>query len=160
MREQGIIHATSKSSGPKEVQSLARRRILIVDDNVDGAESLGTLLELHGGQVDIAHDGQTALSKARSFRPEVLIIDIDLPDMDGYEVACRVRNDFAAMAPLIVALTGYGYEETRARSAEAGFDAHLVKPLDFTTAIDLIASKLRRSASPPKVLGTMNGWRS
>ncbi len=110
---------------------LPRRRILVVDDNVDAAESLSMLLSLEGHEVQVAHDGPTALRLAEVFKPDVVLLDIGLPRMDGYEVACRLREQPAQKGLLLVALTGYGQDEDRRRSHEAGFHVHLVKPVDL-----------------------------
>ena len=109
---------------------LRARRVLVVDDNVDAAQSLSVLLELKGHDVRVAHDGVSGLELARAFAPEVILLDIGMPDVDGYEVARRVRREPALGGALLVALTGYGQEEDRRRSRDAGFDGHLVKPLD------------------------------
>jgi CheY-like chemotaxis protein/anti-sigma regulatory factor (Ser/Thr protein kinase) len=119
----------------------ARYRILVVDDNVDSAESIALLLELSGHQVRMAHDGPTALEVAGSFRPEVIVLDIGLPGMDGYEVARRLRHGGAMREALLIALTGYGQEEDRKRSQAAGFDHHLIKPVDTVVLQNLIASQ-------------------
>jgi signal transduction histidine kinase/CheY-like chemotaxis protein len=118
-------HSTSTNSQPP------RRRILVVDDNVDAAESLSMLLSLDGQEVQVAHDGPTALRLAEVFKPDVVLLDIGLPRMDGYEVACRLREQPEQKGLLLVALTGYGQDEDRRRSHEAGFHAHLVKPVDL-----------------------------
>jgi CheY-like chemotaxis protein len=107
-----------------------RRRVLIVDDNLDAADSLGMLLRVTGHEVQLAHDGPSALTAASSFRPEVVLLDIGLPGMDGYEVARRLRRQEGSEKALLVALTGYGQAEDFRRSQEAGFDQHLVKPAD------------------------------
>jgi PAS domain S-box-containing protein len=110
----------------------ARRRVLVVDDNEDSADSLALLLELKGHEVRVALDGPAALATAHAFQPEVVLLDIGLPGMDGYEVARRLRAERAGEGGLLlVALTGYGQDEDRRRSREAGFDHHLVKPVDF-----------------------------
>jgi PAS domain S-box-containing protein len=106
-----------------------RRRVLVVDDNADSAESLAMILEIRGHQARIAADGPQALEVARELRPEVVMLDIGLPGMDGYEVARRLRAEHDGL--LLIALTGYGQDEDRRRSKEAGFDHHLVKPVDF-----------------------------
>jgi signal transduction histidine kinase len=106
------------------------RRVLVVDDNRDAADSLAMLLRLLGHEVGTAHDGMAALDAARAFVPEVVLLDIGLPNMDGYEVARRLRQEPALSGALLVALTGYGQEQDRRRSLEAGFDIHLVKPVD------------------------------
>ncbi|HJT75642.1 MAG TPA: ATP-binding protein, partial [Gemmataceae bacterium] len=106
------------------------RRVLVVDDNVDAAESVALLLRTRGHEVRTAHDGAAALQAAEAFRPEVVLLDIGLPRMDGYEVARRLRDQVGLHEALLVALTGYGRDEDRRRAEEAGFDAHLVKPAD------------------------------
>jgi signal transduction histidine kinase/CheY-like chemotaxis protein len=115
------------------------RRVLVVDDNVDAAESLATLLRVDRHEVRTAHDGPTALEEAATFRPEVVLLDIGLPKMDGYEVARRLRGQDGFQKALLVALTGYGQEEDRRRAAAAGFDAYLVKPADPAALHDLLA---------------------
>ena len=105
------------------------RRILVVDDNVAAAQMLSLLLSRLGGhQVEIAHDGPTAVESVRARHPEIVLLDIGLPKMDGYEVGRTIRRDPTFDDVLVVALTGYGQEEDRRRSREAGFDEHLVKP--------------------------------
>jgi two-component system CheB/CheR fusion protein len=115
---------TSRAGG-----SISPRRVLVVDDNADAATSLADLLAVIGHEVRVAHTGPAAIEAAATFRPEVLLLDIGLPGMDGYEVARRVREHSALKETLLVALTGYGQEEDRQRAAEAGFDHHLTKPV-------------------------------
>jgi two-component system CheB/CheR fusion protein len=117
------IHRAEGESGPPQ------RRILVVDDNVDSAESLAMVLRVTGHQVRTAHDGATALEVAGEFLPEIVLLDIGLPQMDGYEVARRLRARYPDREIVIVALTGYGQDDDRRRSREAGFDHHLVKPV-------------------------------
>jgi signal transduction histidine kinase len=105
--------------------------VLLVDDNVDAAESLAILLRLGGCEVRVAHDGPSALAAARTSPPEFVVLDIGLPGMDGYEVARRLRAEPATRDAVLVAVTGYGREEDVARSREAGFDHHFVKPVEF-----------------------------
>jgi two-component system CheB/CheR fusion protein len=105
------------------------RRILVVDDNQDSAEGLAMLLEIYGHEVRIAFSGPEALDAARTFLPDVVLLDIGLPGMDGYEVARQIRAGRKDCR--LVALTGYGQEEDRQRSRDAGFDHHLVKPVDL-----------------------------
>jgi two-component system CheB/CheR fusion protein len=107
----------------------AVRRVLVVDDNVDAAESLTMLLRLSGHDVRIAHNGPQALQAAGVFRPEAVILDIGLPGMNGYEVARQLREQPGMDQAVIVAVTGYGQEDDRLRSREAGFDHHLTKPV-------------------------------
>ena len=106
-------------------------RLLVVDDNVDAAESLAMLLQTSGHVVWTAYSGPSALSSAAEHRPEVVLLDIGLPELDGFEVAKRMREDPAHEAMVLVALTGYGQAADRERSREAGFDHHLVKPVDL-----------------------------
>ncbi len=104
-------------------------RILVVDDSVDSAETLGELLKIWGYDVRLAHDGEAALAAAREYRPEVILLDIGLPGMDGFAVAKQLRKDGIG-GRLLVALTGYGEQQDRDRAQEVGFDHHLVKPID------------------------------
>src|SRR6185312_10845632 len=104
-------------------------RVLVVDDNVDAADAIGTLLEVLGHDVTLAYDGPTALAAAASSPPELVLLDIGLPGMDGYAVASQLRAAGHESATL-VALSGYGQIEHLRRSSEAGFDHHMVKPLD------------------------------
>ncbi len=108
-------------------------QVLVVDDNVDSADSLGELLRMSGYHVRVAHDGVAALEAVHSLRPDVVLLDIGLPGLDGYEVARRLRAHPDNAAMLLVAVSGYGQEEDRIRSRQAGFDHHLVKPVDFPT---------------------------
>jgi len=106
------------------------KRILVVDDNIDAAESLALLLALEGHDVKFALDGPAALALASDFQPEAVLLDIGLPGMDGYEVARKLRERPETREALIVAITGYGQQEDRALTKAAGFDHHLVKPVD------------------------------
>jgi PAS domain S-box-containing protein len=123
-------------------------KILVVDDNVDAAESLGMLLELSGHQTRLAYSGPEALIAAREFAPHAVLLDIGLPGLNGYEVAQRLRAEAAVPPPLLVALTGWGTEDDRRRTQAAGFDRHLVKPVDMDKLIEVLA------AAPT---GRMNG---
>ena len=111
--------------------STPRRRILIIDDSRDGGESMTLLLRVLGADVQLVHSGRTALEAVGEFRPDVVLLDIGMPGMDGYEVARRIRADSANRSLLLIALTGWGQEEDRQRSAAAGFNHHLVKPADI-----------------------------
>jgi len=115
------------------------RRVLVVDDNVDMADSLSLLLSLRGYKVDTAYDGLAALKKAASFHPEVVLLDIGLPGLDGYEVATRLRRRRRTAKSLLVALTGYGGEDDQLRALQAGFDHHLTKPVDPIVIYRLLA---------------------
>jgi CheY-like chemotaxis protein len=103
--------------------------VLVVDDNVDAAESLAVLLRLGGHDVQVAYDGPTALKSAEAEPPEVAFFDIGMPVMDGYELARRFRGTDSLKGVVLIALTGWGQEEDRRRTKEAGFDGHEVKPV-------------------------------
>ena len=109
----------------------ARRRVLVVDDNTDAANALRYLLENDGHEVKIADDGHAGLSLARAFRPNVLLLDIGLPKLSGYEIAKQVRGDQSLSGVTIIAITGYGQAGDRARALAAGFDHYLTKPVEF-----------------------------
>jgi CheY-like chemotaxis protein len=117
---------------PQPEMNQTMKRVLVVDDNADSAESLSLLLELMGHTVRTAHDGEEALTEAEAFRPELVLMDIGMPRMDGYEAARRLRQATWADGLVIVALTGWGQDEDKRRSEEAGFDRHLIKPVDPT----------------------------
>jgi CheY-like chemotaxis protein len=114
-------------------------RIMIVDDNRDSADSLASLLQLDGHETQVAYRGDTALERAPQFRPALVLLDIGLPDMDGYEVARKLRATPATAAVGLIAVTGYGGGEDERRTREAGFDAHLVKPIDLGCLERIIA---------------------
>jgi signal transduction histidine kinase/CheY-like chemotaxis protein len=119
-------HATVSDAAPHG----ARLRVLVVDDHIDAAESLAMVLVGDGHDVRTAYDGMQALTVARSFRPHAMVLDLGMPEMDGYEVARAVRADPELAHVRLIALSGYGQAEDTRRSAEAGFDRHLVKPVD------------------------------
>jgi len=132
------------AAGQAPVPPGVRRRVMVVDDNVDAARALAAVLRLSGHEVEVAHDGPDALTAARRFHPEVALIDIGLPVMDGYELAQRLRAECApGEAPRMVAVTGYGLDRDRDLSAEAGFSEHLVKPIDFSMLDRLLAQPQR-----------------
>ncbi len=114
-------------------------RILVVDDNVDMARGLARHLMLLGHDVTIAHDGPEAIELGRQCRPEFILLDIGLPGMDGYEVANRLRHDGSCQDAILIAISGYGQEDDRRRSREAGFDYHLVKPIDHDALLTLFS---------------------
>ncbi len=124
-----VAPATDAASVRPKDDARARRRILVVDDNEDAAAGLSLLLELDGHDVRAAHDGAAALRVSEEFAPDIVILDIGLPGMDGYEVARRLRARPDGSHTTIIALTGYGLEEDRRRSFAAGFDHHVVKPI-------------------------------
>jgi PAS domain S-box-containing protein len=119
-------------------------RILVVDDSEDTADTMGTLLEMAGHAIQIAHSGPAALEAAATFQPDVVLLDIGLPGLDGYQVAERLRADPTMEGVTLIAASGYGQEEDRRRSMEAGIDRHLVKPVDLKELQDLLAMVARR----------------
>jgi signal transduction histidine kinase/CheY-like chemotaxis protein len=125
-----------------------RRRVLVVDDNVDATRSLAMLLEMGGHEVRCCYDGQTGLAEAETFRPEAVLLDIGLPELDGLEVARRLRALELSPRPLLVALTGYGQADDLRRSREAGFDHHLVKPAD-PHALTALLTSIKQAESCP-----------
>jgi signal transduction histidine kinase/DNA-binding response OmpR family regulator len=129
-------HASAAASAK---DGSASRRVLIVDDNRDSTESLALLLRLTGHQVETALDGATALKAARDYRPEVIFLDIGLPETDGYEIAKLMRQDRDLAKVTLIAMTGYGQEEDRRKAQEAGFDGHMVKPADPVDVEKLLA---------------------
>jgi two-component system CheB/CheR fusion protein len=133
----GVPHALPGLGGP----AARPRRVLVVDDNRDGADSLAMLLRLGGHDVCVANDGPGAVTAAASFAPEVVLLDIGMPGMNGYEVARRIRLLPGSGRVLLVAVTGYGQEEDRRRSRAAGFDHHLVKPVEFDALARLLGSE-------------------
>lgn len=118
----------------------APARILVVDDLAASAETLMTLLEMEGFEVKVANEGASALQIAEQFRPDVVLLDIGLPGMNGFEVAHRLRLQPASRDALLIALTGYGEAESRSRSAKAGFDFHMVKPADVNLLLSMLAN--------------------
>jgi PAS domain S-box-containing protein len=127
-----------EDNGHREARLSPGRRILIVDDNADAAETLALLLRLNGHDVQTALDGPAAVEAARAFQPDVALLDIGLPGMDGYEVARRLRREPGLKDVRLVAVTGYGREEDRLRSREAGFDHHLTKPVEPCVLLKLL----------------------
>jgi CheY-like chemotaxis protein len=105
-------------------------RILVVDDNQDGADLMAVLLRLQGHAVEVAHDGVSALTRAAAFDPDIVLLDIGLPGMNGYAVARKLRESHSGRPHCLIAMTGYGTDEDRQRTVEAGFDHHIVKPIE------------------------------
>jgi len=121
----------------------AKRRVLVVDDNVDAAESLARLLAMIGNETHMAHDGIEAVEAVARLRPDLLLLDIGLPRLNGLEVCRRIREQPWGRTIMIVAVTGLGQEEDRRKSTEAGFDRHLVKPVDYSALLALLAEPFR-----------------
>jgi signal transduction histidine kinase/ActR/RegA family two-component response regulator len=138
--------ASAETKPPSRGEKTHGRRVLVVDDNVDSAESLALLLRVTGHEVRTAHNGPAALETAQAFAPEIVLLDIGLPRMDGLEVARRMRQDLGLTNALLVAMTGYGQDEDRRRSQEAGFNAHLVKPVDLDELNEFLEHYLATSS--------------
>jgi two-component system CheB/CheR fusion protein len=126
---------TTPSGNP----AVSAHRVLVVDDNADAANSLAMLLQRLRQDVRTAYNGADALAEADHFGPQVVFLDLGLPDLGGYEVARRLRTRPALKGALLVALTGFGEEETRQRAEDAGFDRHLVKPVELEVIQGLLA---------------------
>jgi CheY-like chemotaxis protein len=118
------------------------RRILVVDDNRDSAKTMEMLLKLTGHQTQVAFDGLEAVGAAGSFRPDVVLLDIGLPKLNGYETAARIRRESWGAEMFLIAVTGWGQDDDRQKSKEAGFDAHLTKPVEFPMLTKLIAESV------------------
>jgi PAS domain S-box-containing protein len=124
------------------------RRVLVADDNVDGAEMLTAMLVAMGCDVRTVHTGSAAIREAEAFRPDVALLDIGMPDVSGLDVSRHVRSKPWGTAMVLVAVTGWGQEEDRQRSLDAGFDRHLVKPVDSDVLVDLIREVQPRGSAP------------
>jgi len=116
------------------------RRILVVDDNQDAATTLAMLLDLGNNQTRMAHDGLEAVQQAEAFRPAVILLDIGMPKMNGYDVCRAIREQPWGQDIVMIALTGWGKDEDRDKSKEAGFDSHMVKPVDYAALMKLLAT--------------------
>ena len=136
-----VLTEVAAQRGPEvESESQPQRRVLIVDDNRDSADSLAMLMQLTGNKTYMAHDGVAAVEAVEKYRPEVVLLDIGLPGLDGHEVCRRVREQPWGKDIVVIALTGWGQEDDRRKSEEAGFDGHLVKPVDYDKLLELLAS--------------------
>jgi len=132
------------------------RKVLIIDDNVDAADSLGALLRDSGFTCASALDGPSGLNMVTAFEPDAILLDLGLPGLDGYEVARRIRSQPDGAGRLIVAITGYGQERDRRRSFEAGFDAHLVKPVELQELLPILQTARRGDGSRVPSPGSWN----
>jgi CheY-like chemotaxis protein len=133
-------------------QGGAAREVLVVDDNKDAADSLATLLRFDGHEVRVAYDGDVAIREVRARKPDVILLDLGLPKMSGYDVCRTLRCDDPDRAILVVALTGWGGSEDRARTHAAGFDAHLVKPVDLAALREVLERPLEPARDRPAPL--------
>ena len=139
---EGKAEAVPAAVATAECVAPRKLNILVVDDNHDSATSLALILEMMGHQVKVANDGPQALAAVAEHRPELMFLDIGLPGMSGYEVARQLRASAVPEGLRIVALSGYGTAEDMKRSKEAGFDQHIVKPIDFERLNRIVAEKL------------------
>jgi two-component system, sensor histidine kinase len=132
--------AVEKTAPDLRASVLPNRRVLVVDDNRDAAVTLGELLGFLGAEVLVVHDGPAAIAAVSSYRPNVVLLDIGMPGMDGYEVARRIREQPEGRSLMLIALTGWGQEEDRRLASQAGFDHHLLKPADVSALKSLFMS--------------------
>jgi len=135
-----VIAQPQQREVPATLQPAAPRRILVVDDNPDTAASLAMLLKMTGNETSTANDGLAAVDAAEAFHPDVILLDIGLPKLNGLDVCRRIREQPWGQRIVMVALTGWGQEDDRRKSQEAGFDHHMVKPLDYNELMKLLAS--------------------
>jgi CheY-like chemotaxis protein len=140
-----------KVSTLRDDHPTSRLRLLVVDDNKDSVDSLSTLLRLMGNDVMQAYDGVEAVDVVHSFRPDVVLLDVGLPRRNGYEAARLIRGESWGQDVVLIALTGWGQEQDRKRSREAGFDHHLVKPVDPKALMKLVADISAGGAHPTRV---------
>ncbi|WP_223962353.1 hybrid sensor histidine kinase/response regulator [Paraburkholderia sabiae] len=145
-QQQRVPNTTDQRTRPMDC--LAGRRILVVDDNADAADSLGMLLGMYGAEVRIMRDGPAALAALATYRPDVMLLDIGMPGMDGYEVARRTRENPEFARVTLIALSGWGQEEDRRLSREAGIDHHLVKPVDVAALERLLLAEAKSGRGP------------
>jgi CheY-like chemotaxis protein len=137
LADAGAVRAAERSDAARRPGSA--RRVLVVDDNRDAADSLGLLLQLAGHDVRVAHDGVAALAIARTFLPELALLDLGMPEMDGLQLAQALRAEPWSATLRLAALTGWGQDEDRRRTSAAGFDHHLTKPVDLDEIAALVA---------------------
>jgi CheY-like chemotaxis protein/anti-sigma regulatory factor (Ser/Thr protein kinase) len=141
VRLPAVEPAAAASAAPAAASAPRAREILIVEDNADARETLRMLLEISGHNVETAGDGATGLEKALALQPEIALVDIGLPGLDGYEIARRIRASRGLRQPYLVAITGYGAPEDRQRALEAGFDIHVAKPVDAETLAAILSAQ-------------------
>jgi CheY-like chemotaxis protein len=135
---EAVPAATSPAAATPDLAQIPARRILVVDDNVDAAESLAMLLEVCGHHTHLAHDGPAAIETAERVRPDVILLDIGLPKVNGFEACRQIRERPWGKDVVIIALTGWGQDVDRRRSQESGFDHHIVKPVEHAALVKLL----------------------
>src|SRR5215217_547394 len=140
--ENPMADVNATTAAPTAKPAPQRFRILVVDDNHDSAMSLAMMLSIMGHDTRTAHDGESAVVTAESFLPEVVLLDIGLPKLNGYEVAQRIRKQAWGQSMFLIAVTGWGQEEDRQRSSEVGLNVHMVKPVE-PAALERLLSDLR-----------------
>jgi len=141
-RDANIVAAVDSQQVSMDPPPFIARRILIVDDNIDASVTLAVLLRKEGHDVRVEHSGTAALAAVEAKPPEFVLLDIGMPGMDGYEVARRLRHAHPPDQMVLCALTGWGQEQDRRRSREAGFDEHFVKPVDPNAIKELLLRPL------------------
>ena len=135
--------ATDRAVAQSASRAPTARRVLVIEDNIDAAESLREVLEFGGHVVEIANSGRDGIERSLTFRPDMILCDIGLPGMDGYDVARRLRADKTLASTYLVALTGYALPEDLARAKEAGFDEHIAKPASLERIEEVLANSPR-----------------
>jgi CheY-like chemotaxis protein len=148
-----VARGEAEAAAAGRAADTRRRRVLVVDDNADAAATLRMALELQGHDARAAFSGQAALDALADFDAEVVLLDLGMPGMNGFEVAQRIRALPRGGDVLLVALTGWGQEEDRRRTAEAGFDEHLTKPVDAERLAALLANEGEAASLPDAKLG-------
>lgn len=137
-RQKAAVHSQPAA------QAATGRRVLIVDDNIDAAETLAMMLDILGQETRQAHDGQAAVHAAAEYQPDIIFMDIGLPVISGHEAAQKIRKELGMGGVYMIALSGYGTEDDRKRSLAAGFNTHMVKPLDPSMLPGLLASAQKK----------------
>ncbi len=146
-----VPSVSARAPVPVATPQLVEQRIVVADDNVDSAESLAALLTLSGHSVFVAHDGAAALRLTRALRPTLVVLDLGMPVMDGYEAARQIRTDAGGAEPVLVALSGFGQAGDRERSRQVGFDLHLIKPVNPSEIESLLAQAIARRSAPERL---------
>jgi CheY-like chemotaxis protein len=144
---EAVPAGTAPAPASRDLTQIPARRILVVDDNVDAAESLAMLLEVCGHHTHMAHDGPAAIETAETVRPDVILLDIGLPKMNGFEACRQIRQRPWAKDVMIIALTGWGQDVDRRRSQESGFDHHIVKPVEHAALVKLLEAGQSQSGA-------------